>query len=367
MKKYPLTNSGKALKLLALFGFGLLFQPLVKADVVVLQNGQVITGKVLQQDSNGVLIQMEYGTFRYPLSLISDVKKEAAAAPHVSNNGQRIPDWAQIVTLLANNGWAQELKQVPATVINSGIWRNVPYISFRCAFGGYEINIFGDLNNPAAIQVGAMNYLKQSADAKSNCVAFICSVLPSADDRKMVRALNLNQQDVQKKAGMTFATIQPDDPASFGGWWVSVYNESELASAQASETELMAITQPRAAAAQPVAATAQPAATATIAVAQPGAPAQQPAAATAQPAATTAQPAPTTYQPVVATTYYGATPAWTAEELATARPAAAAAYASGTTERTAGTTERPSSTAGMVYPRSYTRTGGAYGHAAPRR
>src|ERR1700690_2201651 len=235
MNKNKRTNPIRTFQLLAAVGFGLVFQPLLKADVLILQNGAVITGKVLQQDGNGVLIQMESGTFRYPAVSVRDVKKEAAAAPHVSNNGQDIPDWAQIVSLLANNAWAQGLKQIPAAVISGGVWKNVPYISFRCASGGYEINIFGDLNSPAAIQAGAMSYLNQSAEAKSNCVVFICSVLASADARKMVRALNLSRDDLQKKGVMTFQTIQPGDPGSYGGWWVSVYNATQLANSQASE------------------------------------------------------------------------------------------------------------------------------------
>lgn len=328
-----------------MIGFGLWFQPLLKADVVILQSGAVVTGNVLQQDGDGVLLQMESGTYRFPPASVRDVKKEAATALHVSNNGRRIPDWAQIVSLLANTGWAQGLKQVPAAVINDGVWGNVPYISFRCASGGYEVNIFGDLNIPAAVQIGAMNYLKQSDEAKSNCVNFICSVLANADDRKIVRALNWNQKDTEKNAGMTFATTLPDEPGSYGGWWVSVYNENALANSHASEAELLGLAQPRVAAPPPVAATAQPAATATNVVAQP-------VAATPQPAAATTQPVTTTTEPGVITTY-GATPAWTAEEMATARPVTPVA--------------KPSGAGDKVYPRTYDRKDGTYGHAEPRR
>jgi hypothetical protein len=356
MKKQQ-TNSGKTLGLLAAIGLGLWFQPSLKADVVVLQNGSVITGNVLQQDGSGVLIQMDSGTYRFPLSAVSDVKKEAAAAPHVSNNGKRIPDWAQIVSLLANNGWAQGLKQVPATMIESGVWKNVPYVSFRCASGGYEVNIFGDLNNPAAVQIGAMSYLCNNAEAKSNCVNFICSVLASTDARKMVRALNWSRKDTQKNAGMTFETVLPGEWGSYGGWWVSVYNDGALANAQASETELLAITQPRVAAPPPAAA-APPTATTPAGVDQSDAAASQPAAAPApaQPVTTT-----TTTDSGLVTTY-GATPAWTAEEMATARPVTPAAYASATAAKAAGTV--PSavpSTSDKVYPRSYDRAGGTYG------
>src|SRR5450432_2263266 len=119
--------------LLAVIVFGLL--PLLKADVVVLQSGVVLTGNILQQDANGLLLQTESGTYRYPLGLIKEVKKEAATAPHVSNNGQVIPDWAQIVSLLANSGFAPAIQQVPATVIGYGTFKNVPYISFRCGYG----------------------------------------------------------------------------------------------------------------------------------------------------------------------------------------------------------------------------------------
>ena len=144
--------------ILAALVFGVSFP--LRADVLLLQSGAVVAGKVLQQDANGVLMQTEAGTYRYPQAWIKDVKKEAATAPHVSNNGQAIPDWAQIVTLLADSGFAPEIKQVPAPVISYGNFKNVPYLSFRCAYGGYEINIFGDLNRPAAVQIGAMGYLK---------------------------------------------------------------------------------------------------------------------------------------------------------------------------------------------------------------
>ncbi len=351
MNKNSRTHSLRAFKLLAAIGLGLWFSPALKADVVILQNGGVITGSILQQDAEGVLIQMNSGTYRYPPSWIREVKKEAATAPHVSNNGRRIPDWAQIVSLLANTGWSQGLKQVPATVINYGNFDSVPYISFRCAAGGYEINIFGDLDNPAAVQIGAMNYLKQSDEARSNCVNFICSVLANAADRKMVRALNWSQPDSQKNSGLTFEILQPGEMGSYGGWWVSVYNANGLASARASEAELLALTQPRTApappamtTAQPMAANAQPAAAATNGAAQPDAASSQPAA---------AQPVVTTTEPGVVTTY-GATPAWTAEELAAARPANPVSNPSSAGASAA-------SSGNKVYPRSYDRSAGTYG------
>jgi hypothetical protein len=316
MKSNKRTNLMFGLLAAIVFGWSLM----LKADVVVLQSGAVLTGNVLQQDANGLLLQTESGTYRYPLALIKEVKKEAATAPHVSNNGQVIPDWAQIVSLLANSGFAPAIQQVPATVIGYGTFKNVPYISFRCGYGDYEINVFGDLNQPAAIQIGAMNYLHQTVAEKTNCVNLICSVLANAADRKMVRALDWNQKDVKSNGGLTFETLLPGEMGSYGGWWVSVYDTNALAGARASDAELLAITQPR------------------LAIASAAATNVAPAVVAGQPVTTTT------------TTYgygYGTDYGWTAEELAAAHPAVPATY--------------PTATAANVYPRTYTRTAGTYG------
>jgi len=357
MKQYQLTKSLKTVPLLATCGLALWCPTLLNADVVVLESGGVLTGKVLKQDDDGVLIQLESGTHRYPPSWLKAVKKEPAAAPHVSNNGQRIPDWAQIVTLLANNKWSDGLKQVPATMIENGIWKNVPYISFQCRSGGYELNIFGDLSNPAAVQIGAMSYLKASDEARSNCVNFICSVLANADDRKMVRALNWNQKDTEKNAGMTCETIQPGEFGSYGGWWVSLYEEKALAAARASDAELLVLAQPPVAASLPVVATAQPAAAVQSTANTTGA-ADPSGASPPQPATTATQPPPST---TTTTTY--AVPAWSEEELAHARPVAAGPPG---TPAARGPVPAAASPA-KVYPRTYTRAGGTYGHPETRR
>jgi hypothetical protein len=229
--------------LLALLVLSLNLQ--VKADVVILQDGKVITGNVLQRDNDGVLVQMNYGTFRYPLSWIKDVRKETNAFPNVLNNSQRIPSWGKIISTLVTNEWAHELEQIPATVIDNGVLQNVPYISFRCASSGYEINVYGDLDKPAGVEIGAINYLVKSDEAKINCMNFISSVLVNDGDEKIIRTLNLNQKDSQKKEGMTFETTSPDEPDSYGGWWISVYDENALTNARASGAELLAIKQPQ--------------------------------------------------------------------------------------------------------------------------
>ncbi len=318
--------------------FGFSFQLALQADVVVLKNGAVITGTILQQDRSGILLRMEYGTFRYPPALVQESKKTSAPVPFVSNNGRAIPDWAQIVTLLADQPWATEIKQVPGTVIPSGVFKNVPYVSFRCASGGYEVNIYGDLNHPAAIQVGALNYLRDKSQSKTNCVDFICSLLPNADDRERVRSLNWTGKDVKQNGSLCFETVLPGESGSFGGWWVRIHDPAALMQAAASDAELQALTQPRVVAPSP----ALP-----VSSAPSSGSSSQPAAADTSVTTTTN----TTVE------YYG----WTTEEVAVARPAAAAAAVSPVVNPAVNPAVNPVSPVNNVYPRTYNRAGGTYG------
>ena len=218
----------------------LLLGQTVNADVVILKYGNIAAGKILQDDSEGVQIQTSAGAVHYPASMVEFVRKDD---PQTSTN--RIPSWVNIISQLTTNEWAHEFKQIPATVIDDGILKNVPYISFRCNSGGYEINIYGDPEKPACVEIGAITYLVKNSGAKSNCVDFICSILSNEDDKKLVRGLKWNPKDVQKTNSWTFEVTLPDETDSYGGWWISAYNEDELQNARASGDELLSITQPK--------------------------------------------------------------------------------------------------------------------------
>jgi len=269
----------------------------LRADVVILQYGNIVTGQVLQQDDDGVQIQTKTGTVRYPTSMVKEVRREDAEL-----STGRIPSWVTIISQLTTNEWAHEIKQIPATVIDNGSLRNVPYISFRCNTGGYEINIYGDLNKPACVEMGVIGYLVKNNQAKTNCQNFICSVLTSDSDKEFVQALKWNARAFTTN-DLTFEITSPEEPDAYGGWWISVYNEDEIEKARASGAELLAITQPK-----------------------------------IKPAPVVAAPLPTPTAPVE-------NDAWTASDISTySRPTANATSSGG----------------GSVYVHSYHRTDGTY-------
>jgi hypothetical protein len=226
----------------------LLFDSPLKADVVIYQSGSIIIGKVISQDEDGVQIQTAGNSDiqHIPSSMVKDVCKEESVP-----TGNIIPDWVKIISQLATNEWAHDIKQIPATVIDNGSLQDVPYISFRCNTAGYEINIYGDLDNPACVEIGAITYLLKDNEAKSNCVNFICSVLTKDDDKQVVRGLHWEPKDLQKTNGLTFEVTLPDESDSYGGWWISVYSENDIANARASGAELLSISQPKTIAPKP--------------------------------------------------------------------------------------------------------------------
>lgn len=216
------------------------------ADVVILSRGQVLSGDVLKQNDDGVVIKMDSGTLSFSQSSVKDVRLTSTdGAGHALDlpETNRIPSWGKIVSAISKPAWASDLRQIPATVIDNGVLENVPYVSFHCAGDCYELNIYGDPDNPAGVEIGALKNLVNNDRSRSNCVAFISSILSDWGDKRIARDLARTKEIVTNE-DLTFEITLPDEPDSYGGWWISVYNEPALEKARASGKELLTITEP---------------------------------------------------------------------------------------------------------------------------
>jgi len=224
------------------------------ADALVLKTGQVVKGEILQNDEKGVLLRMDYGTFTYPKLQIKEIHEE----PRETNLEQvvsispssRIPRWGDVLLHLTKQPWARDIKQIPATFIDTGVLKNVPYISFRCAYT-YELNVYGDPDSPAGIEIGLYRAQLINDAGKTNCIEFIAGILRAAEDTEPLRKLTLEKDVFTRNASTTEITPQ-SDPDAYGGWWVSIYDEAKLNSARASDAEIRQITVPRNIASAPV-------------------------------------------------------------------------------------------------------------------
>lgn len=207
------------------------------ADTILMANSRTLTGTVIQTNGDDVLILTKNAAFNFSKASIKGIKPDAGTTS--LPDAGRLPDLQRAVSFLSKQAWATSLTPIPATVIDKGILRNVPYSSFRCG-GDYELNIYGDLEHPAAIEIGVYRKLLDDDSAKANCAAFIASLLGESADKNVLQELDL-KKDLKSRDGMTFEITPPTDEDSYNGWWISVYSEKQLNLARASDDELQQI------------------------------------------------------------------------------------------------------------------------------
>jgi len=217
---------------------------LANADVVVLTNGTVIRGTILQQTSGSVVIRSDYGILPYARPTIKQFSKDYQRPPLERDQSTAgLPSWGRVVDHLAQQKWATGLRQIPATVIDKGVLRHVPYLSFKCGTD-YEVNIYGDPDNPAGFEIGIHDSLLDKKSPQDRCVQFIKDLLPSDAAREALVKLG-RKQGTALVGDLTLEVTPSTAEDSYGGWWVSAYYDNKLASARASEAELVEITVPK--------------------------------------------------------------------------------------------------------------------------
>ncbi|MES3030965.1 MAG: hypothetical protein V4697_00970 [Patescibacteria group bacterium] len=217
---------------------------LVRADIVDFSDGGTTTGTVLRTNGNDVLILLETDTLLCARSNIQSITFAPVESSPTSRTA-RLPNFKTILLALNKQTWAANLKQVPATVIDAGPMKNVPYVSYRCA-NDYEINIYGDLSQPSAIEAGVYGKLAKDELAKNRCENFLHGLLLDSADKSALRGLDW-QADVKVWKDFTFEVTPPTAPDAYGGWWMSIYSTAQLDTSRASDAELKQITTSQAA------------------------------------------------------------------------------------------------------------------------
>ncbi len=200
-------------------------------DLVVLRSGERIQGRVLTENEREVAIAQRWGSFTFAREQVQSVSRSAVAAEVVEKNDeQRLPSFSTVIHALTAR-WTTTVQQVPATVVDVGVLRHVPYISHRA--GNVELNVYGDPEAPSGIEVG----LKAPTDAdKQELRAFIASVLPQPEDQQTASSLSLDATQVAS-GSLSFEVTPDNAPDAYGAWWVSVYDVAALDASRASAEE----------------------------------------------------------------------------------------------------------------------------------
>lgn len=128
------------------------------------------------------------------------------------------------------------LHPIPATVIDVGTLKHVPYQSF--SNGTVELNAYGDPDHLAALEVGTA-----SIDAALRvCLAgFLAEQLTHASDQQAARAQSVEVGAL--KTGRVLIEVTPPEASdAYGAWWVTYEVPSVLRTSSADPGELQALT-----------------------------------------------------------------------------------------------------------------------------
>ncbi len=217
--------------------------PASHADIIVFSTGRALTGTVACTNGDEVLVVTDYAAFNFARESIKQIRTDHIQEAELRSTN-RLPSFKVALTTLAKKPWASDLRPIPAAVVDKGILRHVPYMSFRCG-EDYEVNIYGDPERPAGVEVGVYRKLLGDATAKMNCVGLAAELMGKPEDRALIKRLNL-EKDLQKQDGLTFEITPPSAEDAYMGWWISAYSERALGAAQASDDEMKRISIPRA-------------------------------------------------------------------------------------------------------------------------
>src|SRR5262245_59645983 len=208
------------------------------ADTIKLKNGGSLEGVILKEGEGSVVVRLKYATVTLDRSDIDSIeKKPSEEAP--AAKAMRLPRWDRCIEVVAARPWSGQLRQIPATVIDKGILKNVPYMSHKS--GNYEFNLYGDPDEPAAIEIGVYKDLIKSEPAKKECLDVIAALLSDPKDAAALRSLNLKPGKTEHE-GLTFEVTPETAEDAYEGWWISVYSPKLLDEARATEEELRKLT-----------------------------------------------------------------------------------------------------------------------------
>lgn len=132
------------------------------------------------------------------------------------------------------------LHAVPASVIEVGVFRDVPYQSF--SNGNVELNAYGDPGDLVGLEVGT----RVEDPALQQCLLQFAAAQPLwAADQQRVQRLTLAPA-LDSQPGLTLEVTPRTAPDAYDAWWISLERPEEIAASRAPPEQVTQVTQPQA-------------------------------------------------------------------------------------------------------------------------
>jgi len=213
-------------------------------DSLEMKDGTVLHGVILRNTADEVLLETANGDQSVPKSSIrriNDAEDLGVFFADLVDPGT-LPPWRMMVTDFRNHDSVKRFEQIPATAIDNGYLKNVPYLSFRIN-GNIEMNIYGDPKNPACLEFGIYGYPQNKERARRVLREFLAGYLPTREEIRVLYSLDF-KGDLKESKNFVYKITPRTSPDAYGGWWISIYNPRTLEAARLSDKQYAALTLP---------------------------------------------------------------------------------------------------------------------------
>ncbi len=213
-------------------------------DTVVMNDGTQLRGLIVKNDAFEVVLQKRIGEVEIPKKYIRRIEDEGDANVYFADiiAPGKIPPWRMIVQDLRTDDNITSFRQIPATTIESGYLKNIPYLSFRIN-KHTEMNVYGNPEDPVCLEFGVYEHGGQITRFKKMIRAYLAGTLNS---RAEIAALySLSEKGDERQAGkLCFKVLPQSAPDAYGGWWISMFEPQRLEEARVSDAEYSKVTLP---------------------------------------------------------------------------------------------------------------------------
>jgi hypothetical protein len=197
-------------------------------DTIFMNDGRKFHGLIIKNDATEVTLQQRMGEVEIPKAYIRRIDDEPDTDVFFADiaNPGKLPPWRMIVEDLRSDDSIRSFRQIPATTIDNGYLKNIPYLSFKIN-ERVEMNVYGNPEDPVCIEFGIYERGEKITQFKKIIRAYLAGILGSRDE---VGALySLDEKGGKTRVGkFTFQITPPDAPDAYGGWWISIFDAARL-------------------------------------------------------------------------------------------------------------------------------------------
>lgn len=213
-------------------------------DSVEMKDGREYECLILKNSADALLVQTDRGEIELPKSQVRRIHDEMDGEIVYSNltDKGKLPSWRSMVSDMREHDAIRSFEQIPATTIDKGRLERIPYLSFRVNSHS-EFNVYGNPNDPVALEFGMYGKQKYSDKYKEIIREFLAGHLNTREEIAALYAISF-KGGTKQVGDLVFEISPPKNADSYGGWWITVYEASRLNAARVSPAKYAAITRP---------------------------------------------------------------------------------------------------------------------------